>query len=123
MIVESDLLTDFKNLLSAYLIRWKTIDDCSEWFASIDWGKIDVGSGFGQKLGEFDLLCTEFFEGLRPETDFEKCASDFVASISCVRYSVSRSSITVSGSSSSFTVTEKSQVLPFGNISLQVAPA
>lgn len=126
----SSIKSELLNLLSAYLVGWKNISDCSEWLSSLDWEKIDKASTFAIILGELDVLCTEILEGMRSESEFEIKVSDFVASKSCVRYSVPRTSIMISGSSTAttdnrtnFTVAVDSQELSFWNISPQVAPA
>ena len=102
---------ELSNLLSAYLLGWQNLTECADWLSTVDWENVDLTSKLASTLGELDLLCTEAREGLRPESDFERKASDIVAAISCVRYSVVRPEIMVSSSSASAVV--ESPVLPF----------
>ena len=68
------------NLLEAYLLGWKTIYDCSEWLASIDWDDPGLDPESLEMAGLLELLATEVAEGLRPEADFWREAAKFVAS-------------------------------------------
>lgn len=116
-VVEDEL----SNLLSAYLMGWRGLADCAEWLSGINWDELDINLPLAATLGELDLLCTEAREGLRSESDFERMASDLVASSkSCIRYSVARQPITVNSSSSIWVV--EAPVLPFWNRSPQEVP-
>lgn len=122
MVVSYDQMVEgeLSNLLSAYLVGWRNLMDCAEWFSGINWEELDVDSPLAATLGELDLLCTEAREGLRPESDFERKASDMVAARSCFRYSVARSAITTYGSSTNVGVVVPE--LPFWSRSPQEAP-
>lgn len=75
--------TELSDLLSAYLMGWKTLKDCAEWLSGIDWNQVGGDSELAATLGHLDLLCTEASEGLRPESDFERKASQVATAISC----------------------------------------
>ena len=66
-------------ILSSYLMGWKTIPDCAEWFASLDWNSIELESRIAQLLGRFELLITEVVEGLRSDSELWQEASTFVS--------------------------------------------
>lgn len=102
---------ELSDLLSAYLRGDKTLVDCAEWLSSVNWEEIDIASSLAKDLGELDLLCTETREGLRPESDFERKASELVATSSCIIYSIARPQILVSSSSTNAGI--ESPVLPF----------
>jgi hypothetical protein len=96
---------EFSDILTSYLMGWKSIRDISEWLSSIDWG-----SGFNPQLqelfGRFGLIVTEVLEGLRPQSELWQEASTFVANESDTVHAQlsSNSDITLSVSSNSFTV-------------------
>lgn len=71
--------TELVDISTAYLIGWKTIRDCAEWLASIDWDDPAVDPESLNMAGRLELLATEVFEGLRPEADFRQEAVEFVA--------------------------------------------
>jgi hypothetical protein len=111
---------ELSNLLSSYLLGWKSLIDFAEWLASIDWEVMDLDSQLATILGELDLLCTEVREGLRPESNFVSKVSDLVAANeSCIRYDISRLEVI----SSSATEVVQSPVLPFWNRSPQEVSA
>ena len=71
--------TELIDLLTAYLMGWKNLCDCSEWFASIDWNSPDVNPDIQEIVGLLELLSTEALEGLRPEAEFWQEAATYVA--------------------------------------------
>jgi hypothetical protein len=115
-----DIRIELPDVLSSYLLGWQPFSECAEWISSIDWEKVDLNSKLAQKLGELDVLCTEVREGIRPESDFERKASEIVASMTCITYSINRPEILASSSSSNVVV--ESLVSPFWSRSLQEEP-
>ena len=71
---------DLIDLSTAYLLGWKTIYDCAEWLAGIDWDNPDLDPENLKSASLLELLATEVAEGLRLEDDFRQEASRFVAS-------------------------------------------
>jgi len=68
------------NLLTAYLMGWKSIRDCAEWISGIDWDDSTLEAETKAAIGRMELLSTEVLEGLRPEAEFWKEAAELVAS-------------------------------------------
>ena len=66
------------DLLTAYLIGWKTLWDCSRWLAGIDWDDSAFSPDDQKLAGLLELLTTEVIEGLRPEDEFAEEASRLV---------------------------------------------
>lgn len=91
---------ELANILTAYLMGWKSIRDCAEWLSSVDWNSfIDLQT---QKfIGSMELLITEVLEGLRPEVEFWQEAATFVAGESGILFSqpMSMAEIKINGSS------------------------
>ncbi len=71
--------TELLDLSTAYLLGWKTIYDCAEWLAGIDWDDPGLDPKSLKSAGLLELLATEVAEGLRPEADFRQEAANFVA--------------------------------------------
>ena len=67
------------DLMTAYLMGWKTARDCAEWFASIDWDDSSLDPQITNVVGRMELLTTEFLEGLRPEAELWQEAAILVA--------------------------------------------
>lgn len=67
------------NLSTAYLMGWKTIRDCAEYLASIDWDAPSIDPVTQDIVGRFELLVTEVLEGLCPEAVFWQKVAEFVA--------------------------------------------
>jgi hypothetical protein len=67
------------DLLTAYLMGWKTVRDCAEWIAGIDWNNAGLDKATKALVGEIELLVTEVLEGLRPEAELWVEASKLVA--------------------------------------------
>jgi len=69
---------ELANILTSYLMGWRTIRDCAEWLSGIDW---DAGldSATRALAGRFELLTTEVLEGLRPESEFWQEAARLVS--------------------------------------------
>ena len=67
------------DLLTAYLMGWKTVRDCAEWIAGIDWNEPGLDGATKELVGEIELLVTEVLESLRPEAEFWAAASKLVA--------------------------------------------
>jgi len=79
---------ELTNLLTAYLAGWKTIFDCAEWLAGVSWDEGELTPDSREMLGSLELLVTDVLEGLRPEAEFAREASDVVAKASGTRYVV-----------------------------------
>ena len=79
--------TEFINLLTAYLMGWKSIRDCAEWLAGIDWESPDLDAESQNLVGRVELLVTEVLEGLRPELELWQEAANSVANESGPLYS------------------------------------
>lgn len=71
--------TELINLLTAYLMGWKSIRDCAEWLAGIDWDNSNLDSATVDLIGNIELLVTEVLEGMRPEAEFWQEAAKIVA--------------------------------------------
>ena len=71
-------LKDTQQMLKAYLQGQKSLSDCAEWVAGIDWDRPELTSEDKQRLGLLELLLTEAVEGLRPEKEFEDEASSII---------------------------------------------
>ena len=67
------------DLLTAYLMGWKTVRDCAEWIAGIDWNDASLDGATKELVGKIELLVTEVLEGLRPEAELWAEASKLVA--------------------------------------------
>ena len=78
--------TEFINLLTAYLMGWKSIRDCAEWLAGIDWESPDLDAESQNLVGRIELLVTEVLEGLRPEVELWQEAANSVANESGFLY-------------------------------------
>ena len=89
------------NLLTAYLAGWKTIFDCAEWLAGVDWNEPDLSPENRGLLGRLELLATEVIEGLRTEDEFSQEAADIVVKATGSLYVVRPSQTTVRTASSS----------------------
>ena len=61
---------ELADLLSAYLFGWKSLADCAEWLASLDWDDPEFDQDNHDLAGRLELLTTEVAEGLRPEQEF-----------------------------------------------------
>lgn len=72
------MLTELVDLLTAYLMGWKTIRDCAEWLAGMDWDDRGLDQDTLNMAGRLELLVTEVLEGLRPEDEFWQEASNLV---------------------------------------------
>lgn len=96
---------EFSDILTSYLMGWKSTRDISEWLSSIDWGS-DFDPQLQELFGRFELIVTEVLEGLRPQSELWREASLFIAKeSSSVHIQLSLSSdITLSISSNSFTI-------------------
>jgi len=71
--------TELFNIATDYLLGWKTIYDCAEWIAGIDWEDPGLDPESLKFAGLLELLATEVTEGLRPEADFRQEAANLVA--------------------------------------------
>ena len=71
--------TEFADVLTAYLMGWKSIRDCAEWISGIDWDDPSIDAKTRDPIARMELLSTEVMEGLRPEAEFWKEAAEFVA--------------------------------------------
>lgn len=68
------------DLLTSYLLNWKTIEDCAAWFASVSWDGASLIDAYRKSIGLLELLATEVLEGMRPESDFADEAARMVQS-------------------------------------------
>ena len=100
---------EFINLLTAYLIGWKTIVDINEWISSVDWD--DLNSEAQNTIGRFELLVTEVLEGLREESEFSQEAMEYVAEITGVVYSNSFQELRIADSSNDAVVNSSGIIL------------
>ena len=94
------------NLLSSYLVGWKSLSDCAEWFAGINWGQTRMDLETRRWVGALELLAVEVLEAMRPESEFWQEASCIVAANGETQYVLSGDlpEVTIGASSSSVTV-------------------
>ena len=70
------MIDGLRDLLISYQMGWKTIGDCAEWFAGVDWTvPSELGRQDREDIGELELFSTEYIEGLRAEREFAEAAS------------------------------------------------
>jgi len=50
------------DLSTAYLMGWKTLRDCAEWLAGIDWNDVGLKPETLDVVGRMELLATEVME-------------------------------------------------------------
>lgn len=67
------------DLLTSYLAGWKTLQECAEWIAGVDWSQPGMDMESRQMISAVELVVTEVLEGLRPESELYKEASEIVA--------------------------------------------
>lgn len=67
------------DLLTAYLMGWKTVRDCEEWIEGVDWDDTKLDESTKSLIGEIELIITEVMESLRPESEFWVEAARLVA--------------------------------------------
>ncbi|MCP4608963.1 MAG: hypothetical protein GY845_09650 [Planctomycetes bacterium] len=70
---------DILNLMTSYLRGWRTLADCAEWLAGIDWEDIKSAPELEEITGQMELLITEVSEEMRPEAEFWQFCSNIVA--------------------------------------------
>jgi hypothetical protein len=70
---------ELNDLLISYFMRWKSVGDCAEWLAAVDWENAQVGPESMAEVGRLELIATEVLEGLRPEGQFWQEAAEVVA--------------------------------------------
>ena len=78
--------TEVGNLLTAYLSGWKTLGDCVEWLAGVDWDDPMLDAESRDLLGGLELLSTEIVEGFRTEDEFKQEAFQIVANATGMLY-------------------------------------
>lgn len=93
--------TELRNLLSSYLLGWKTIRDCSEWLAGLDFADPQLDQETRDLAGRLELIATEIAEGLRPEEEFWQEAAAFVAKETGFVYNIYTLPRSVGGATSS----------------------
>ena len=103
--------TEFLNLATAYLMEWKSIYDCAEWLASIDWEDAGLDPESLKVAGLLELLATEVAEGLRPEADFRQEVAEFVEKTTSFKYSM-QTSTGVANSSNDITDRPPELIVP-----------
>jgi hypothetical protein len=74
-----DVKKELIDLLSGYLYKLKTIRDCAEWLAGIDWDDIELDQETIDLIGTVELIVTEVLEGMRPESEFFILAKEIVS--------------------------------------------
>lgn len=67
------------DLLTSYLYGWKTLYDCAEWLASINWDNLKLDSDALELVGSVELIASEVIEGLRPQSEFWNIANEIVS--------------------------------------------
>lgn len=72
-------MNELVQLLTTYLMGTRSLPDCAEWLAGIDWDDPDLTEEEQNSLGEFELLITEITEGLRQEAELWQAAATVVA--------------------------------------------
>lgn len=112
---------EFLDLLAAYLAGWRSLVDCEEWLASLDWSELD--SGMRGAAGQFELLATEVAEGLRREEEFRTEAALRVDRAKGVLYITTPKPVSIASSSNDPVVRQtfirQDAALPSWSISLQ----
>jgi hypothetical protein len=73
------MYNDIITLLTAYLMGWKSMAECAEWLAGIDWNDEMIDEQSANLADSIVLLTTEILEGLRPESELWGEASKLVA--------------------------------------------
>jgi len=69
-------------MLGKYLQRQITLGECYGWISGVSWDdELDNDPDLKTALGRLELLSIEFLEGLRPESDFELAAREFVGEV------------------------------------------
>lgn len=69
-------------MLGEYLQRQITLDECYEWISGVSWDdELANDPDLKTALGRLELLAIEFLEGLRPESEFELAAREFVGEV------------------------------------------
>jgi hypothetical protein len=71
---------ELADLLDAYLLDWKSLADCADWLASLDWDDPEFDQDNRNLVGRLELLTTEVMEGLRLEPEFREEAVSIVNS-------------------------------------------
>ena len=72
-------MNDLVQLLQDYLTSAKSLDECAEWLAGVDWDDPDLSATEKETLGLFELLLAEVSEGWRGEPEFREAATDFLS--------------------------------------------
>lgn len=75
-------------ILREYLSGAKTMDDCYEWLAGVDWDDPCLESDMRKILGGLELLAIEAYEGIRNPSEFYEEASNLVANATELNYVV-----------------------------------
>ncbi len=73
------IMNDLVQLLQDYLTSDKSLDECAEWLAGVDWDDPDLSATEKETLGLFELLLAEVSEGWRGEPEFRDAAADFLS--------------------------------------------
>ncbi len=69
-------------MLGEYLQRQITLGECYEWISGVSWDdELANDPDLKTALGRLELLAIEFLEGLRPESEFELAAREFVGEV------------------------------------------
>jgi predicted DNA-binding ribbon-helix-helix protein len=70
---------ELKDLLTSYLLGWKTLSNCAEWLASINWDNLTLDQETMELVGRVELIVTEVMEGLRLESEFWGLANEIAS--------------------------------------------
>ena len=73
-------MEELVQILQSYLISAKTLEECAEWLAGVDWDDPDFTPEAKEPVGMFELLAVDIFEGLRDEGEFREASANFIAS-------------------------------------------
>ena len=69
-------------MLGKYLQGQITLGECYGWISGVSWDdELADDPDLKTALGRFELLSIEFLEGLRPESEFELAAREFVGEV------------------------------------------
>ena len=69
-------------MLGEYLQGQITLGECYAWISGVSWDDdLDNDPDLKTALGHLELLSIEFLEGLRPESEFELAAREFVGEV------------------------------------------
>ena len=74
----SIIVDELVTLLQCYLVSDKSLRECAEWLAGVDWDDPALTDEEKETIGLFEVLITEIAEGMRKEVEFQEAAADFI---------------------------------------------